>query len=792
MPVKIWPRNWALERTDVLAILDQSTHHLTDSSGMRPIEMKFRDFGETGHAGDYQLLSAPAIRSEMVEWCNQAIQGGDLENMDAVFSTLLTCNFQTAQRAIAVDAIVDGACALLSRLPLHPPELKLETGDNGLNLPEQDWGKLRVFSKPSTNIVRIALFLSMEPQTAFGLTSDYADTIARLLDTASELFQVSATAEDKRACFILQAFLWAAWHQIVMLQLWYDASRQLSIGYSFERHNRLISRQIPTVMPARETVEQLRPEYMCKWAFELLRSDLSSVPQDFRALFEIYERHFGTRTARCNRDVGSDRRGRVCDGKAPGNCQRFESDDVQVQSAHDSGCARETCSFLTWDEASYMQTKGARAIDWEKTDDRHLRYCTLTENNMAVSHVWSHGQGGRPETGFNICLHRRYTMIAQSLGCTSYWMDSPCIPTDDDLRDEAIGQINDNFIRSKVTLLVDRDLMEIDIHPLTLQAEEAILATIVVCDWNVRGWTLLEGMRGRTKLHILCKNNRVISLMDVLTDVTARSNLSLVSACLAIHHYTPTQYQLSQLQLDEPVSTEQATCLLNHRHVTKERDLIVIWSLVCASSKVTKKAADFWACTVGQSLATGFLVSGAPRIQSPGFSWAPARPNVLPSAASTPDEKQYPAFDGQNSVAGSITSEGLKAEWLVCRIRRSRTLPLWFSLQSYSGNAAYYRVYNASANDKIDLAWRVHLRTVIGTLLKKHRWVALLQPALRDRGGTGAVAPPRPFAYQGEAQGPLLVVVSSSDGEKWEWQFVHEWDTKFQLPEFSLEEILIV
>ncbi|KAL5340159.1 hypothetical protein BJX70DRAFT_361701 [Aspergillus crustosus] len=802
---------WSLTKAQVREILDQNTHHPTDDSGLRPIELRFQDFGETGEVGDYKLLGSPEIKARITQWCRDALacngpQATDLrshlDKVDALFSTLVFCHFQTDRKELAPDAIVDGACALLARLPVHPLELDPQSQLKNAwpveystqQTDQYSWDRLQVLSRPSTNIIRIALYLTMEPGIAFTLTSNHADTIARLLDTATDFFQRSTTDAEAQACFVLQAFLWAAWQQIVMLQLWYDATRQLSLGYMFESHNHLISREIPSIMPTRETVELLRPEYMCKWAFELLRSDLSSVTQDFRAFFQAYERHFGGRKARCNLPTDRARAKRVCDGKAPGNCQRFESDDVQIQSAHDFQCDRSSCGFLTWDEQSYLDTTGARAIDLEQTDDQTLRYCTLSGETMAISHVWSHGQGGRPETGFNMCLHRRYETLARSLGCTSYWMDTPCIPTDDTLRDEAIGQINDNFTSSKVTLLVDRDLMEIDIHPLTLEAEEAILSTLVVCDWNVRGWTLLEGMRGRMQLHLLCKNNHIISLMDVLNDVTAKSNLSFVSPCLAIHHYTPTRYQVSQLPTTEPVTAEQATCLLNHRHVTKERDLIVIWSLVCAFDQVAKKAEQFWSSTVGQFLATGFLVSSAPRLETRGFSWAPARPNVLPSIASTPDEKLHAAFDGQNSLPGTVTTEGYKAEWLVCRLRRSRGLPLWFSLQGYSGspNAAYYRVYNEGANARMDLSGRMNLRSIVGGLLKKHRWVALLQPALRERGTNGSVAPPRPFGYQGEANGPLLVVVASDDGEEWVWQFVHEWDVQFPLPEFSLQEILIV
>jgi hypothetical protein len=821
--------HWTLSRTQVSAILDQNTYHPAETgSGLLPIELRFMRFGELGEPGNYQLLNMEKKKSRTEQWCWDAFAlldpkkgdlGSHLERLDAMFSTLVTCSFQVHRRNLTKDDIVGKTCALLARLPPQPPELQFqyESKDAKSDLdspwpveyfgayptvtgqPEEPrsrytWTNLRVLSRPSTNVVRIALFLVMERSAAFTLTSAYSDTIVSLLDTVTDFCRQSTTKADAQAWFILQAFLWEAWQQTVMLQLWYDARKQLSLGYSFERHNHLISRETPVVMPGREIVAHLRPRYMCKWAFELLRSDLSSVTQDFRGLFEIYEHHFGDRAPRCNLAAGRVR-SRLCDGKAPGNCQRFESEGVQIQSAHDFECPGSACSFLIWDEHSYRSLNGARAVCLEGTDEKSIRYAPVTGETMAVSHVWSHGQGGRPETGFNICLHRRYTALARSFGCTSYWMDTPCIPTDDELRDEAIAQINSNFVNSKVTMLVDRDLMELDINPLTLQAKEAILATIVVCDWNVRAWTLLEGMRGRLKLHILCKDNRVISLVDVLSDVLSKSRLGLVPPCLAIQHYTPTQNEHYKFSDQESVTTEQATCLLNHRHATKDRDVIMIWNLVCGSNKVVKTAVDFWKSTVGQPLATGFLVSSAPRLKARGFSWAPARPNLLPPAAGTPSGKQYPAFDGQNSVAGRIVAEGLKAEWLMCPIRRSKALPGWFSLYTYEAESrvdAYYKVYNGGANSKMDLRNLLNIRAMIAPLLKRYRWVAFLLPALRERLSSGAVFPPQPFPYQGDAKGPLIVVVASNEGNEWEWQFVHEWDIKFQLPEFSLKELLIV
>jgi hypothetical protein len=77
-----------------------------------------------------------------------------------------------------------------------------------------------------------------------------------------------------------------------------------------------------------------------------------------------------------------------------------------------------------------------------------------------------------------------------------------------------------------VTLVCDADIMSIDISsvshiedskPLaTIQLFESILAVLIVCDWNVRSWTLLESMRGRQHIHLLFKNDRVMSLKSIV------------------------------------------------------------------------------------------------------------------------------------------------------------------------------------------------------------------------------------------------------------------------------------
>ncbi|KAL4928166.1 HET domain protein [Aspergillus undulatus] len=674
---------WALTKAHISVILDEDVYRPDKNPGLPP---------GLGQASNKIYLNAISTREWMEQWCRDAfvlVAAKDenenknldthFERLDALFATLATCNFQLQRHKKDRDAIVDGAYAVLQRLPRHPPELTFEysgrsrskTNSVGDSWPPEyfcalssegieditalkayRWADLQVLSRPCTNVIRTALWLCMEMGNTFTIYN-YADTIVKLLDTVTDLQKTSTTEPEARAWFILT--------------LCFDAAICLRNG------------EIPSVIPPRET---------------LLRADLSSVTQDFRTLFEIYECQFGSRESRYNQ--------------------------------------------------SYMSIKGARAVCLETIDNKHIWYRPISSENMAVSHVWSHGQGGQPETGFNIYLYRRYTELAR-----------PCILTDNNLRDEAIGQINNNFINSKL---------------------------------NVRAWTLLEGIRGRVNLHILCKDNRVISLKTVLTDILSKSYLSLILPCLAIQHYTQTRDNTNL------VKTEQATCLLNHRHPTKDRDIIIIWSLVCGSGKVVKTAEAFWRSMVGGLLATGFLISSSPRIKGVrGLSWAPERPNLVPptsdfasisnSDGATGTSIQYPAFNGHNSVEGTITPDGFQAEWLVCRVQRRGP----FHSAGLSGAEGYYQIYNEGANDKIDFKSLLYLRSVVAPLFKRYSWVALLLPACSSRGGKVIDPPARPFRYQGEDYSD-----DARAGEGWEWQGVFEWDGRFRLPEFSCANILLV
>jgi hypothetical protein len=115
-------------------------------------------------------------------------------------------------------------------------------------------------------------------------------------------------------------------------------------------------------------------------------------------------------------------------------------------------------------------------------------------------------------------------------------MDTPCIPEDHQLRREAINNINHVFADSKLTLICDRDMMEIDASNLTMETKESILAALLVCDWNVRAWTYLEAMRGRQNIHVLCKDEVVVCLKELLTSVNTHGDITLGNLFLSAQH----------------------------------------------------------------------------------------------------------------------------------------------------------------------------------------------------------------------------------------------------------------
>lgn len=708
-------------------------------------------------------------------------------------------------KSINPALVVEGTCNILSRLPAIPVEIPGPRQDwvtfldaSKDYLADEDaapnWDNLKIVQFQSTATISLAIVLAIADIHHDSAKEDLSPNGAApiLLNTMIELLEYSGSissdpstsSEDSRVWLVVRAFLWSTWQRCTMLALWHVLGLQLRHGFNDALREILVLHRlkISNEMDATELPET--PPYICKWAFRLLFAERAALTTDFRRFLLRFEEAFPGRGARCLLNLSSSPK--QCDGKAAAECQRFKGARITDQSAHSSLCRDPAmCPKLHWDERSYRSVQGARAVSLiENLPKNLLQYCQASDKTLAISHVWSHGQGGRPElngTGLNHCLHRRYCRIAQSHGCESYWFDTPCIPQAHDLRAEAISHINTVFAHSKITLVCDRDLMDIDIKHASdvTKTNEEILCILLVCDWNVRAWTLLESMRGRLNIHVLCKNDRIHPVKEVIQDVYLNGCIDIAILALTSQQLMApnTEIRDNMFRSDIP----EASNMLGYRHASRPEDDVVIWSLM-VNPEAFFDATKFWERYRGCLLRSGYLMSDLPRLSAvSGLSWAPSQPRVAHSIAHLHREKSESRlfsgkiFDGIGSSWGWLLPTGYRSDW-----------------KSFEFN-------NLSEDNLVERTWAAVRRSSEPTF---EHVLADITKQFHITDTTVRLIYPGPHGpmqdediqkvYVGPCGGDLYAVVSSETGEAWTWRGLYEWPFGMSKPQFEGALLLLV
>ena len=652
------------------------------------------------------------------------------------------------------------------------------------------WKQLRVVHYVNDFVLRHALHVALCRLEAEGRKSGFVgepvtDSIMVLLQLSLEISVEEGMRDAK--WLIVFAFLWTSWQRSLMIHLWERMASQLH-GHDYQNSSSL-HRKGTTLIPeihmsrSRQQLEELRRiPYLCGWAFRSLLNDRANIAMDLRYFSELYYAHFGDRSPKCNPGPTQ------CGGSSSHDCKRFKDTGppgTRNQSMHDYKCVG-ACQRLFWNRDSFVNVSGARAVDIATTDSNTLRFCRVTKSTLTVSHVWSHGQGGRPDnigldgSGLNLCLHRRYVDLALSLGCESYWMDTSCIPSEKELRWECVGQINSIFATSGKTVISDRDVMTIDISSRTMRAYESVFATLLVCDWGIRAWTLLEAMRGREGLFLLCRQNDLVNLHQLLLAVHENGRMDLVNLFLARGYLFPpmaiSDFELFGTSITNDTEREieagfvnigEAAALLSHRHATRDRDDLLIWSLLIGDI-VDESPIAMWERQVGKEIPTGSLISSAQRIQGhPGLGWAPFSPTTLQRLDEQGiSSKVYPAYDGSGTVMGLVTAKGLRAKWLTYEFPNAST-----------------SIGDVAGTQKSELPGPC--MDIAAQRLRGYRWGVLLQTMPRK--GPGNI----PVSHR-ESLGSVVAVCGSLDQATWEWKGIYEWDADVALPAFTIKEMLLI
>lgn len=357
--------------------------------------------------------------------------------------------------------------------------------------------------------------------------------------------------------------------------------------------------------------------------------------------------------------------------------------------------------------------------------------------------------------------------------------------------------------------------MQIDISNKTTAVYETLLVNAIICDWNIRAWTFFEAFRARRTIHLLCKNNAVVSLKEIIQFVHHKGALDIGILLLAMPHFLPPLDDriLAQAKSEktrdsfEPghLLVETSGSLLSHRPASRPGDDLVIWSLLMSEKSIFYNAEAFWKSLQGTlfssatSIRTGYLVSSAPRLKKRGFGWAPASPALHPSTKS--EEFGLNGFEGEGSHIGFITAAGLVADWLLFEIDGTGFGAIVNSVAS--------RLWAKSSDPKCPH----NLARIRARYLQGYRWGAILCPLQEmpdflswwKDGGTlrrtivvvcgtnemnGSVAESYTHNNSLPTQGHW-----DENGEVagWEWRGTYMWDDAEPLPQFrKVKKFLIV
>jgi hypothetical protein len=743
-----------------------------------------------------------------------------VQSFDARFGQLLKTHFQVKEPS---DIPIQRTCHLLERLPATAPPLQCNEHEDRLATPPLDGQRSSPLCTSNesmatqyidSNTIRFTLHIVLSQGDGTNWSPVYQKLVNLCGDLLAGALAISSVQEETEFLlsdvYLLQSFLWSAWQRCIMLYLWVVMGNHIESDFGdrsgiFAFDNMpLLKRLIAdanVISASSDDLEMgLNEPYMCQWAFRLLSEDAGSVSQDFRQFYVRYNDIFKLQEPRCKPSVGGPHvTQQQCSGDSPFSCNRFKGMKILDQSAHTPLCGQ-TCKKLFWDENSYRRTDGPRAVDIQQAQSEKIIYRRATEKTMAISHVWSHGQGGRPEpleekgTGFNHCLHERYRQVAETLECDTYWMDTPCIPQDHRLRREAIGHINRIFADAKVTLVCDRDIMMIDVDPhyegrdthtwrkkieasdIPIALQESLMIALLVCDWNLRAWTFLEAMRGGRNICLLCSNDNIVVLNDIVRNVYHHGRVDISTLYVNALHLLPAlkvdlysvvaTRQAKEAGMSESVDLLQATYLLSHRHASRKGDEVVIWSLLCGKTPCFN-ATDLWTAHLGGFVPTEYLMNNLPRIRKSlkgrgkNFGWAPCRPDFPEDWDVVKNTRYYAPESSSFCTYGNILKDGLQGRWLfwdfncrwICRAFSHRADPLQQTL------------YN-----------------IVDKYLRCYPCGALVRPCTMAED---------PLIYRGTAGGTLLAVVGTYTGRRYHWRGLMDWPKTVPLPSMWVEEILI-
>ncbi len=242
---------------------------------------------------------------------------------------------------------------------------------------------------------------------------------------------------------------------------------------------------------------------------------------------------------------------------------------------------------------------------------------------VAISHVWADGLGSTTEKGLPKCqiqgLSKKVKQVASN-DTGAFWMDSLCVPEMQEMRKRAIGLMAKTYRNANATLVLDSGIRHCSV---SAPLEEKLLS-VLSCGWMQRLWTLQEGLLARRLM---------FAFADGLTDIgdlipVGEDLLDCLLTNLASEIFRLTKYQNSVRTDSTAFGIGDLARSLVWRTTSKAEDetlaiagLANVDARELANLPPHERMRTFLLQV--EKLPPNIIFMSAPKLNVPGFSWAP-------------------------------------------------------------------------------------------------------------------------------------------------------------------------
>ncbi|KAG7088528.1 hypothetical protein E1B28_012511 [Marasmius oreades] len=366
-------------------------------------------------------------------------------------------------------------------------------------------------------------------------------------------------------------------------------------------------------------------------------------------------------------------------------------DTSTYRNKHVSPCGE--CSYIkpSLDSVlAYLCAGEIPVVEYNSAARRLSVFPASSVPYVAISHVWVDGFGSTTEVGLPLCqielLHSKVEEMGVGGG---FWMDSLCVPAEQELRRQAIRLMAKTYREARATLVFDSGIR---CCSAAAPLEEKLLS-VLSCGWMQRLWTLQEALLARRLTFAFAD---CLEDIDKLLPVGEDQLLDSLVTGLSGEIFRMVKHQRSLVN-SASFGIGDLARSLQWRSTSKSGDeTLAIAGLANVDAKELVKLPSHERMRIFllrvQELPSNIIFMSVPKLDEPGFRWAP---RTLMQRGGSPMAVSH-------AYEAICTPTGLLAEYAAVYFQRTevRRDTQWFL--SNITKKRFYRATVVAADDSAE------------------------------------------------------------------------------------------